>query len=120
MIEDQSDPDQISRTYLRFAEVEARGHSPLYETLARGVAADPEIIAFLTALPREKRQPNLLLAAVRHLCGTAGGWDEFRRAVIDNADPVRELMLARSTQTNEPAAVRRCCRFSPGCPSPWP
>jgi hypothetical protein len=110
MSEDQSDPERISRAYLRFAEVEARGHSPLYETLARGVAVDPEIIAFLVTLPREKRQPNLLLAAVRHLCGTAGGWDEFRRAVVDNADPVREIMLARSTQTNEPA---RCAALLP-------
>src|SRR5215831_1437239 len=66
MSEDRSEPARISLAYLRFAEVEARGRSSLCETLARGVAADPEIIAFLAALPKEKRQPNLLLAAVRH------------------------------------------------------
>jgi hypothetical protein len=110
MIEGRSGPAQISRAYLRFAEVEARGRSPLYETLARGVAADQEIIAFLAALPHEKRQPNLLLAAVRHVCGTPSGWNEFRRAVIDNAHAVREIMLARSTQTNEPA---RCATLLP-------
>jgi len=108
--EDRSESERISRAYLRFAEVEARGRSPLYETLARGVAADPEIIAFLAALPKEKRQPNLLLAAVRHCCGTPGSWDEFRCAAIDNADAVREIMLARSTQTNEPA---RCATLLP-------
>ena len=110
MSEDRSESERISRAYLRFAEVEARGRSPLYETLARGVAADPEIIAFLAALPKEKRQPNLLLAAVRHCCGTPGSWDEFRCAAIDNADAVREIMLARSTQTNEPA---RCATLLP-------
>jgi len=110
MSEDRSEPARISRAYLRFAEVEARGRSPLYDTLARGVAADPEIIAFLAALPKEKRQPNLLLAAVRHCCGTPGSWDEFRRAVINNVDAVREVMLARSTQTNEPA---RCATLLP-------
>jgi hypothetical protein len=110
MSEDQSESERISRAYLRFAEVEAHGRSPLYEALARGVAADPELIAFLTTLPKEKRQPNLLLAGVRHLCGTPGGWDEFRRAVIDNADAVRQIMLARSTQTNEPA---RCATLLP-------
>jgi hypothetical protein len=109
MSEDRSEPARISRAYLRFAE-EARGRSPLYDTLARGVATDPEIIAFLAALPKEKRQPNLLLAAVRHCCGTTGSWDEFRRAAINNADSVREVMLARSTQTNEPA---RCATLLP-------
>jgi hypothetical protein len=107
---DPSEPERISRAYLRFAEVEARGRSPLYEALARGVAADPEIIAFLAALPKEKRQPNLLLAALRHIGGTRGGWDEFRRTVIDNASAVRKIMLARSTQTNEPA---RCATLLP-------
>src|SRR5215831_14311392 len=118
MSEDQSEPARISRAYLRFAEVEARGRSPLYETMARGVAADPKIIAFLTALPKEKRQLNLLLAAVRHICGTPSSWDEFRRAAIDHADAVREIMLARSTQTNEPA---RCATLLPvlaGLPPP--
>jgi hypothetical protein len=107
---DQSESERISRAYLRFAEVEARGRSPLYEALARGVATDPGIIAFLATLPKEKRQPNLLLAATRHVGGTPGGWDEFRRTVIDSTDAVREIMLARSTQTNEPA---RCATLLP-------
>lgn len=51
----------LSTRYRRFAEVEARGRSPLYEALANGVAADPEAIGFLLTLPKEKQQPNLLL-----------------------------------------------------------
>ncbi|MBV9375586.1 MAG: DUF2332 family protein, partial [Alphaproteobacteria bacterium] len=62
----------IAAAYRRFAETEAHGRSPLYEELASGVAADPTIIEFLLTLPREKRQPNLLLAAARSLCGTPG------------------------------------------------
>ena len=74
------------------------------------MAADPTIIEFLLTLPPEKRQPNLFLAAARHLCGTPGGWAEFRRNVISNAAWLRELMLARSTQTNEPG---RCAVLLP-------
>jgi hypothetical protein len=48
----------------------------------RGVACDPEVIGFLLTLPPEKRQPNLFLAAARHLFGTPAGWDQFRRGVL--------------------------------------
>src|SRR5579864_1416669 len=100
MITDES--PRTAALYRRFAADEARGRSPLYEALALGVAGDADVIAFLLALPRPKRQPNLLFGAVRFLLGTAGGWAEFRRTLLDNADAVREVMLARSTQTNEP------------------
>jgi hypothetical protein len=100
----------IAARYLRFADEEARGRSPLYEVIARGVAADEDSIAFLLTLPGPKRQPNLLLAAVRHLFGTPAGWNEFREALLANAAAVRTLMLSRSTQTNEPA---RCATLLP-------
>src|SRR5215212_10511346 len=101
---------RIARAYIRFAEAEARGRSPLYEALALGAASDPEIIGFLAALPAEKRQPNLLLAAVRRLFGTVADYNEFRRRILDNRGAVRTLMLARSTQTNEPG---RCATLLP-------
>lgn len=100
----------LAAAYLRFAESEAHGRSPLYEALARGVAADPEILAFLLTVPRPKRQPNLLLAAARSLFGTPGGPDEFRRNVLDNREAVRAVLLERTTQTNEPA---RCATLLP-------
>jgi hypothetical protein len=71
----------IAARYLRFADEEARGRSPLYEVIARGVAADEDSIAFLLTLPGPKRQPNLLLAAVRHLFGTPAGWNELAGAL---------------------------------------
>lgn len=67
--------DRLAARYLRFAEEEARGRSPSYECFTRGVADDPQVLDFLATLPEEKRQPNLLLAAVRHLCGVPAGWD---------------------------------------------
>src|SRR5437763_13266478 len=101
---------RLSAAYRRFAAEEARGRSPLYEELARGVAADSEILDFLLALPRPKRQPNLLFAAARSLLGTPDGWNRFRRGVTQRKDALHALMLMRSTQTNEPG---RCAALLP-------
>ena len=102
--------ERLSTAYRRFAEGKARGRSPLYETLARGVADDPAVLRFLETLPHAKQQPNLLIAAVRFLFGIPAGWEEFRAAVLDNPDTVRAIMLERSTQTNEPG---RCAALLP-------
>jgi len=102
--------EQLAARYRRFAEIEARGRSPLYATIASGVAADPFALEFLGTLPGEKQQPNLLLAAVRHVCGSAEDWPQFRTMLRDNAPAVAAVMLARRTQTNEPA---RCATLLP-------
>jgi hypothetical protein len=115
---DQSDAARVATAYLRFAADEVGDRSPLYAELSRGVARDPEVIGFLLALPRAKRQPNLLFAAFRHLFGTPAGWDQFRRRVLADKDVLRATMLARSTQTNEPG---RCAALLPvlaGLPEP--
>ncbi|MEJ0074361.1 MAG: DUF2332 domain-containing protein [Alphaproteobacteria bacterium] len=100
----------VAARYARFADTETRGRSPLYEALARGVAADRDVIGFLETLPREKQQPNLLFAAVRHLFGAPAEWNEFRRTLLANRDAVAAVMRSRSTQTNEPA---RCATLLP-------
>lgn len=106
-----ADPlDRLAEDYVRFAEHEARGRSALYEELARGVAGDREILAALAELPRAKQQPNLVFAGVRHLCGLPDGWAQFRRWFLERRDGVVALMLARRTQTNEPA---RCATMLP-------
>ena len=74
------------------------------------VAGDPEVLAFLAAFERVKQQPNLFLAAVRHVCGTASGWPEFRGWVMAHGQEIRSVMLGRRTQTNEPA---RCATLLP-------
>jgi hypothetical protein len=74
------------------------------------VAADGEVLAVLAELPESKRQPNLLLAAARHVCGTPDGWPQFRRWFLERRDEVVAVLLARRTQTNEPA---RCATLLP-------
>jgi hypothetical protein len=100
----------IAEWYRWFATNEARGRSPLYEEFAGGVAGDREVLGVLVGLDPAKRQPNLLFAAVRHVCGVAGDWPEFRRWFLDRRDEVIAVMLARRTQTNEPA---RCATLLP-------
>ena len=107
---EQQEALKIVATYVRFSEEEARGRSPLYEALARGVAGDCEVIDFLLTLPKGKRQPNLLFAALRHRFGTPRDWVGFRRTLLASDDAVRAIMLARATQTNEPA---RCATLLP-------
>lgn len=102
--------NRLAARYRRFADTEAHGHSPLYEALANGIAGDAEVLAFVSTLPPDKQQPNLLLAAVRHIAGTPPGWPEFRGALLAQTDIVRAVVLARGTQTNEPA---RCAVLLP-------
>ncbi|WP_200845193.1 DUF2332 domain-containing protein [Roseomonas sp. 18066] len=96
--------------YRRFAADEARGRSPLYERLSDFVANDAEILDFLLTLPEPKRQPNLLLAAFRHLFGVQEDAQIFRATLLAETGPLRALMLARATQTNEPG---RCATLLP-------
>ena len=95
--------------YRRFGR-EARGRSRLYETLAASVADDEEILDFLGTLPPPKRQPNLLFAAARYLLGGPPGLGALRTLVQRNGTDLSRVMLARRTQTNEPA---RCATLLP-------
>jgi hypothetical protein len=101
--------EDVAAGFRRFAD-DARGRSELYVELASRVAADRELLAMLAPLPRPKQQPNLLLAAVRLVCGTPSGWEEFRACVEAQRDEVLATIMARRTQTNEPA---RCATLLP-------
>ncbi|SDY13852.1 hypothetical protein SAMN05661080_02448 [Modestobacter sp. DSM 44400] len=101
---------EIADRYRWFAQVEAAGVSPLYEAFAASIAADADVLAFLADLPAGKQQPNLLLAALQYLHGTATSYPELRNWVLEDADRVRTTMLTHATQTNEPA---RCAALLP-------
>ncbi|MCW2529977.1 MAG: hypothetical protein JWM76_4837 [Pseudonocardiales bacterium] len=106
-----NEPDRTTaQNYQRFGRLEARGHSALYEQLAAGVAGDAEMLTLLQALPESKRQPNLLLAAVRFLGAIDYEYRAWSSFVTSHWDQVREVILTRSTQTNE---VRRCATLLP-------
>jgi hypothetical protein len=95
--------------YLRFAR-EAADRSPAYVALATSVAADSAILGFLGSLPQPKRQPNLLFAAARFLLGEPASHETLRTLVREHAAELSRVMLARRTQTNEPA---RCATLLP-------
>lgn len=102
--------DKIRDRYRAFAEREARGVSPLYEELANRVADSEALQRFISSFPPAKQQPNLLFAAVRHLCGTPRDSDEFGYRIETHAESLRALILSRRTQTNEPG---RCATLLP-------
>jgi hypothetical protein len=101
---------ELRSRYRRFADHEAHGVSPLYEALARAVAGSDALLAFVASLPEAKQQPNLVFAAVRHLYGTPRDALHFAELVAEHAAPVRDVVVARSTQTNEPG---RCAVLLP-------
>jgi hypothetical protein len=59
----------IAEVCPRMAEHELQGVSPSYEAPCQTVAGSDVVYALLDRLPPGKRQPNLLLAAVRFLGG---------------------------------------------------
>lgn len=103
------DAAHVAAGYREFAAREER-RSPLYAELAAGVAGDEEILGWLSGLPQGKRQPNLVFAAFRLLAGTPSGWPEFRSVLAARRAAVEREVLARRTQTNEPA---RCALLLP-------
>lgn len=102
--------DAIAERYQRFARAEAAGRSALYETLARHVAESPDTLAFLDNLPRDRQQPNLFFAALRLVAGTPASVGEFDHAIDQHGAAIAEVMLTRTTQTNEPG---RCAVLLP-------
>lgn len=110
MPNEMTELEQIAARYSRFAADEARGSSEIYETLARAVANSTDVLKFLATLPTAKRQPNLFFASVRHLFGAPKSEDQLIDLVRQKPEPIRALMLSRTTQTNEPA---RCAVLVP-------
>jgi hypothetical protein len=106
----QAELKGISERYAAFATDEARGSSELYEKLALAIAQSNDLLEFIATLPVERRQPNLFLAAVRHVCSIPRNVDDLREFVRARRAQISEVMLSRTTQTNEPA---RCAVLLP-------
>jgi hypothetical protein len=102
MTDEQAIAD-IAARYQMFASREAAGVSPTYEEFARSIADDPVVLQLLATVPRAKQQPNLLLAALQYLQGAAKTYPQLRSWIIDDWPRLAAIMMARSTQTNEPA-----------------
>jgi hypothetical protein len=98
-----ADRSRIAGEFRGFIEAAAAASSPLYAELSAAVADDDLILDFLLDLPRAKQQPMLLFGAIAFLDGPPAGPEQLHAAVRDRGDRIRETMLARFTQTNEPA-----------------
>ena len=98
-----------AENYQTFA-AEAAGRSPQYEELAYAVAGDGGVLRFLEALPKAKRQPNLLFAAASYLLGEAPDTGSLHSLLDRRGADLAAVMMARRTQTNEPA---RCATLLP-------
>ena len=107
--------DSVRRRYIRFADDEcANGYAPHYDTLARSVADDEMLLAFLAQQPNY--QPNLFFAAAQLLRGPAGMPHDaagFHRLLKGAREQVVHLMRTRRTQTNE---VGRAACWLPALP----
>lgn len=90
-----------AEVYRDFAEIEARGVSPVFYEWAASTAADPRVLGLIEALPRPKRQPNLVFAAARFLGAPVGPYLAFREWLLDHWVEVEPVIMERSTQTNE-------------------
>jgi hypothetical protein len=122
---------EYENAFERFAGVEARNSSPLYETLSVGIAADDDLLALAEEVPDDQPAPNLLFAAVQSLLfenpdhelaayypsltdparpPTDGAYESFRTFCIDRRAKIRPLLRARRVQTN---VVRRCSILLP-------
>lgn len=101
---------RLARRYRGFAADEAHGVSPHYERLTLEIAESDAILRFLLDLPTPRRQPNLLLGAATLVAGGPPGIASLMDMVTSHADELRDVMLRRTTQTNEPA---RCAVLLP-------
>jgi hypothetical protein len=95
--------------YRLFAR-QVRSRSPAYGSLADSAAGDAEVVDFVASLPPAKRQPNLLFAAARYLLGGPPRIGQLRELISQAREQLTAVMLARRTQTNEPA---RCAVLMP-------
>ncbi len=100
----------LAERYRRFAAEEARGSSPLYETLANHVAETPALLTFLSGFPSALQQPNLFLASVRLVAGVPPDPDALDEIVRREGPAIARTMRSRTTQTNEPG---RCATLLP-------
>ena len=97
------DRSRIAGEFRSFTAAASAAQSPLYAEFAAAVADDDHVLDFLLGLPREEQQPMLLFGAIAFLGGVPSGPEEFLTRIREDADRIRETMLARFTQTNEAA-----------------
>ena len=91
----------VARRYRGFAAA-THGQSACFEDWSRRVAEDPEVLARIASLPRDKQHPTLVFAAARW-CGVPapGPYAGLRDALLGDDGRLRATITSRATQTNE-------------------
>jgi hypothetical protein len=112
--------DTLAQLCRALAEHDFRGASPLYETLALGLADDPDVLSLLSPAAPRDRMPHLLLAAVQYLLVRDGvgmleafaaqPYLSFRSFCLEHRSELEHLTATRVNQTNE---VGRCAALAP-------
>jgi hypothetical protein len=97
-------PATLPDRFAAYAVAVEREGSPLWAAAARGIAADPEVLALVGRAEEARRQPVLVLAVARWLGAPLGPWPELRRWLLDHPDAFLAELGRRLTQTND---VRR-------------
>jgi len=121
---------ELSGRFRRFAELECRNSSPLYEKISWGISRDEDLLK-LAANSTHRPIPNLFLAAVHYLLlkeasrsplsalyadmepdidKRADPMPRFREFCLENSDAIRGILQTRLIQTNE---VQRCAFLLP-------
>ncbi len=125
-----NDLEELARRFHRFAELECRSSSPLYEHLSLQVADDSELLALAEHCALGQPAPNLFLGAA-HLVlldnpdhplsafyasmvespkDWAGAFPHFRSLCLEHRGRIVETVSTRMVQTNE---VGRCAVLLP-------
>jgi hypothetical protein len=107
---EDDDLGRLATVYDDFGRRWAHGTSPLYEDWAIGIAADPEVVGRLAALPEAKQQPNLVFASARWEGCPLVTYREMRPWLLANWDLVIATGASHTVQTNE---ANRCATWLP-------
>lgn len=100
----------VRERYLFFASQETRDKCPIYADLGLRIADDPDLIEVISSFPKDKRQPNLILASLRKLYGNVPSFEEARTTILEQPNDLKRIAFSSSTQTNEPC---RCATLLP-------
>lgn len=98
------DLEQSAEWFRRFADAEG-AESPRYREWALSIAVDAEILELISALPRAKRQPVLILTCLRVAGVPLRPFTDVRDDIISLWPRAAKLARTHATQTNDP---RRC------------